>query len=182
VAHGFRNRISKIADQVFGEKGRGAGASRDDTGAPLPTRNREWGFFGTAVCSQGDGISQKAAEEFAAALWSEVATWLIGTFGASPATVRAFLDSKWGRHMADAGVVSDFAELRVTTLCTFSSSSRQVPSPPTGGWVGAGRQLPAWTGPLESGPVREAAGRAAPCGTTSSVRRRSTDLDSWRGA
>ncbi len=59
----------------------------------LPTRNTDWGFFGTM------GRSENAAVD-AAAAW-EIASREIAETPASPEGGRDFLDSRHGRHFAD---------------------------------------------------------------------------------
>jgi hypothetical protein len=129
VTKNWRAAIQCIVDRVLGEEsyfgicprdergycepaGGGGGGDADAPekghGAPLPSKNIDWGFYGMAVSGQGDEVDPKLANANAGKAWNAVSKWLIKDFGASPAAVRAFLDSKWGRHMADAGVESDF--------------------------------------------------------------------------
>jgi hypothetical protein len=58
----------------------------------LPTRNPEWGFWGTV---ERTGLSAKWLWELASANIAEAT-------GAGPEGVRDFLDSQHGRHFADA--------------------------------------------------------------------------------
>jgi hypothetical protein len=60
----------------------------------LPTRNTEWGFFGTI------GRSENAAADPAPA-WDIASARIAETTGATPEGVRDFLDSRHGRHVAD---------------------------------------------------------------------------------
>jgi hypothetical protein len=64
------------------------------TSTILPTRNEEWGFFGTI------GRSENAAADPTAA-WEIVFRKIAETTGAAPEGVRDFLDSRHGRHFAD---------------------------------------------------------------------------------
>jgi hypothetical protein len=65
------------------------------TSTILPTRNEEWGFFGTI------GRSENAAADPATA-WDIAFARIAETTGAAPEGVRDFLDSRHGRHFADA--------------------------------------------------------------------------------
>jgi hypothetical protein len=57
----------------------------------IPTsENQSWGFFGT--------IAQHADAE---AAWPQAMTTVADTTGCTPDEVRAFLDSRHGRHFAD---------------------------------------------------------------------------------
>ena len=60
----------------------------------LPTRNTDWGFFGTM------GRSENAAVD-AAAAWEIASREIAETTGAAPEGVRDFLDSRHGRHFMD---------------------------------------------------------------------------------
>jgi hypothetical protein len=61
----------------------------------LPTRNTEWGFFGTIA-----RIETSPATEPAEA-WAIAARRIAEATEASPEGVRDFLDSRHGRHFAD---------------------------------------------------------------------------------
>ena len=61
------------------------------TATGLPTRNEDWGFFGTIGCLDAN------AERVWGAAFTAVAT----ATGASPEGVRDFLDSRHGRHFAN---------------------------------------------------------------------------------
>ena len=61
------------------------------TTATLPTRNEDWGFFGTMASLDAD----------APQAWTIASTLVAAATGASPAGVRDFLDSRHGRHFAD---------------------------------------------------------------------------------
>ena len=54
----------------------------------LPTENRDWGFWG-------------AMREHAAAAWPIAFTCILEATETEPQAVRAFLDSRQGRHFAD---------------------------------------------------------------------------------
>lgn len=56
----------------------------------LKTENEGYGFYGTMAL---DGCADNA--------WDVAMTAIVAETGAEPAHVRAFLDSKWGRHFAD---------------------------------------------------------------------------------
>jgi hypothetical protein len=62
-------------------------------GEPLPTENREWGFFGTLI--KGGIVEEIAEHAFATA-----GRQLIQA-GFSPEDARRALDSTRGRHLAD---------------------------------------------------------------------------------
>jgi hypothetical protein len=59
-----------------------------------PTRNEDWGFYGTM------GRSEHAAADPAAA-WEVASRRIAETTSAAPEGVRDFLDSRHGRHFAD---------------------------------------------------------------------------------
>ena len=54
----------------------------------LPTENQDWGFWGTM-------------REHAAPAWPIAFTAIHNATSTDPASVRAFLDSRYGRHFAD---------------------------------------------------------------------------------
>ncbi|MFM7302572.1 MAG: hypothetical protein ACKO4X_04510, partial [Alphaproteobacteria bacterium] len=54
----------------------------------LPTENQDWGFWGTM-------------REHAAEAWPIAFTAIHNATSTDPASVRAFLDSRYGRHFAD---------------------------------------------------------------------------------
>jgi hypothetical protein len=54
----------------------------------LPTENQDWGFWGTM-------------REHAADAWPIAFTAIHNATSTDPASVRAFLDSRYGRHFAD---------------------------------------------------------------------------------
>jgi len=54
----------------------------------LPTENQDWGFWGTM-------------REHAAPAWPIAFTAIHNATNTDPASVRAFLDSRYGRHFAD---------------------------------------------------------------------------------
>jgi hypothetical protein len=60
----------------------------------LPTRNTDWGFWGTIARSEN-----RAADP--AAAWNIASRRIAEETGASPEGVRDFLDSGLGRHFAD---------------------------------------------------------------------------------
>jgi hypothetical protein len=64
------------------------------TSTILPSRNTEWGFFGTI------GRSENAAADPAPA-WDIAFARIAETTGTAPEGVRDFLDSRHGRHFAD---------------------------------------------------------------------------------
>ena len=61
----------------------------------LPTRNTEWGFFGTI-----DRIEHDLAAD-APKAWTPASQAIAAATGVSPEGVRDFLDSRHGRHFAD---------------------------------------------------------------------------------
>jgi hypothetical protein len=61
----------------------------------LPTRNTEWGFFGTI-----DRIEHDLAAD-APKAWTLASESIAAATGVSPEGVRDFLDSRHGRHFAD---------------------------------------------------------------------------------
>jgi hypothetical protein len=67
----------------------------------LPTRNPDWGYWGTMACSgvatPGSGPGQAGAAE----AWAIAFRRIAEATGAAPEGVRDFLDSRHGRHFAD---------------------------------------------------------------------------------
>lgn len=68
----------------------------------LPTKNPEWGFWGTCRANGylGDGYSTEQRERLAK-LWVAAFRGLCSRDGWKPENAREFLDSRWGRHFAD---------------------------------------------------------------------------------
>jgi hypothetical protein len=60
----------------------------------LPTRNPDWGFFGTMACGGAAASDPTSA-------WAIAARGIAEATGGSPEGVRDFLDSRHGRHFAD---------------------------------------------------------------------------------
>jgi hypothetical protein len=60
------------------------------TNAPR-TQNEAWGFYGTMTQAGTDGDAS----------WAEAMTAITTATGCTPNEVRAFLDSRYGRHFAD---------------------------------------------------------------------------------
>lgn len=60
----------------------------------LTTENKEWGFWGTMASCLGDRGTPRHA-------WDTAFVCILGATGADADSVRAFLDSKHGRHFAD---------------------------------------------------------------------------------
>ena len=58
----------------------------------LPTNNEAWGMWHTA---ESNGLDQQAT-------WERTSHWLQSDFGLDPVDARNFLDSRHGRHLADA--------------------------------------------------------------------------------
>jgi len=67
----------------------------------LPSRNKVWGFFGSFLHNTGQDSPGGAAAAF-----DSVLTDLVRRYGMSEIDARDFLDSKCGRHLADATVGS----------------------------------------------------------------------------
>ena len=61
----------------------------------LPTRNEDYGFFGTLITA-GETDHAGATTAFA-----DAAEFLQATYRMSPEMARDFLDDKFGRHLAD---------------------------------------------------------------------------------
>ena len=61
----------------------------------LPTRNTDWGFWGSIAHSHYDLATD------AAAAWEIASRRIAETTEASPEGVRDFLDSRYGRHFGD---------------------------------------------------------------------------------
>jgi hypothetical protein len=62
--------------------------------APLPTRNEDWGFFGTITMLEDSRADAGEA-------WPLAFRAIADATKAEPEAVRAFLDSRHGRHFAD---------------------------------------------------------------------------------
>jgi hypothetical protein len=62
----------------------------------LATRNEAWGFFGTTLSNTG------CSDADARDIWDDVNCELIHEFGLTSEQARDFLDSRDGRHLADA--------------------------------------------------------------------------------
>jgi hypothetical protein len=62
------------------------------TSTTLPTRNEAWGFFGTMQTVGADPMQA----------WNAACAMIAAETDASPEGVRDFLDSRYGRHFADA--------------------------------------------------------------------------------
>ena len=65
------------------------------TATILPTRNTEWGFWGSI-----DRIDDDLAAD-APKAWTQASQAIAAATGVSPEGVRDFLDSRHGRHFAD---------------------------------------------------------------------------------
>jgi len=59
--------------------------------APIPTENKEWGFWGTSV---GNGYDAELT-------WDTASRFLHEHFDLTPEQARAVLDNRFGRHLAD---------------------------------------------------------------------------------
>ena len=59
----------------------------------MRAENPEWGFFGT--------VTRRGAEVVAGAVWEAAFAAVGAATGGDPEEVRAFLDSRHGRHFAD---------------------------------------------------------------------------------
>lgn len=60
----------------------------------LPTQNPAWGFHGTLRTA---GMTQQLVDE----AWRRATLYISAETGADPEAIRAFLDSRQGRHFAD---------------------------------------------------------------------------------
>ena len=85
------------------------------------TQNEAWGFWGTMT-------------ENAAAAWPMAMTAIAEATGQPPDAVRAFLDSRHGRHFADDVLNQMHAGLALVDA---------VPPPPNSGWAGRSGARPA---------------------------------------
>ena len=65
----------------------------------LPTQNETWGFYGTLATNAWETGGMSRAELLVA--WAEATRQLRLETGAEFETIRAFLDSRAGRHFAD---------------------------------------------------------------------------------
>lgn len=75
---------------------------REEASEPLASRNHTWGFYGTI----GHHVSPEIA-------WRTALRQITEATGCDPQEVRAFLDSRYGRHFADdvLNVLSDTGDL-----------------------------------------------------------------------
>lgn len=67
----------------------------------IKTQNPEWGFYGTTVQNL-DATDEQAARLFAQAGVAVAKHLAASRIAATPEQVRAYLDSRCGRHLADA--------------------------------------------------------------------------------
>ncbi len=58
---------------------------------PMPTKNQEWGFWGTSILNGYD----------AELTWDTTSHFLAENFDLTPEQTREVLDSRFGRHLAD---------------------------------------------------------------------------------
>jgi hypothetical protein len=82
----------------------------------LPTQNEAWGFYGT-IAQAGHGTSVTLP------LWTIATDVIRRETGASDETIRAFLDSKHGRHFAD-DVVSNLQQDQTLTNAVQLAADR----------------------------------------------------------
>jgi hypothetical protein len=80
----------------------------------LPTRNKEWGFW---------GATRALGEDYQLAVWEIAARLIEHATDAGPDAVRAFLDSRHGRHFADT--VCDQAMRRKNMEAAVASAVAQ---------------------------------------------------------
>ena len=65
----------------------------------LETKNEGWGFYGTTKMECNESQTKER--------WTEAFTTLIKFSNLQPEVIRRFLDSKYGRHLADACYKND---------------------------------------------------------------------------
>lgn len=82
----------------------------------IETQNESWGFFGTLRMNSEYTIT----EEQAAKLFDATARKLMAEFGLTADFAREYLDSRDGRHLADAMMQSDYT-LGMLPIWTYKS-------------------------------------------------------------
>lgn len=117
-----------------------------DTFTALPTKNEVWGFYGT--------IEQARLAVPTSAIWIQASIELHETTCADADAVRAFLDSRHGRHFADD--VVGFAQTQPVEQAIDSAITRWM------GWLisarteretGIPRGLPYLTGYIQHAAI-----------------------------
>ena len=68
----------------------------------LETKNESWGFYGTTKMEYTESQTNKR--------WQEAFTTLIKLSNLQPEVIRRFLDSKYGRHLADSCYNADIPD------------------------------------------------------------------------
>jgi hypothetical protein len=69
----------------------------------IATRNEEWGFYGTMLRNSGEAATPAKAQ----AAWNKAIAALVEV-GMGEEMARDFLDSRYGRHLADeVGIEGD---------------------------------------------------------------------------
>ncbi len=118
--------------------------SESVTSTILPTENQDWGFWGTM-------------REHAADAWPIAFTAIHNATSTDPALVRAFLDSRYGRHFADG----------VNSQMHYGASLQDAIAKTTAEWMGwritqrTSRETGIPAGQCRQGPHRPRDGYAA---------------------
>lgn len=84
----------------------------------LPTNNPAWGFW--------NEVARDTDKATATAKWEEASTWLQKTYGLEPVDARNFLDSRHGRHLADALTHMTFDDIRLKWAKFMLKVTREV--------------------------------------------------------
>jgi len=125
----------------------------------LPTRNPEWGFFGT-IAQAGE-----SAETAWAIASEEIADALGAHDGHAPEGIRDFLDSRHGRHFADmvagdiAGAGTEGTTLRRAIRATIVNHQRWTIGRRTAREDGIPAGLPYLTGWVQHFAILAEAGK-----------------------
>lgn len=80
----------------------------------ITTTNEAWGFFGTTVSNEGASTEQAAAD------FNEAALAVVEALEITTSEARELLDSRLGRHIADARLANETArELFLRTIAAW---------------------------------------------------------------
>ncbi|MCE2922593.1 MAG: hypothetical protein LW837_21970 [Roseomonas sp.] len=130
----------------------------------LPTENQDWGFWGTM-------------RDHAAEAWPIAFTAIHNATSTDPASVRAFLDSRYGRHFADG----------VNSQMHYGASLQDAIAKTTAEWMGwritqrTSRETGIPAGQCRQGPHRPRDGYAAQRSLTARHTRDRCDPQAARG-
>ncbi len=87
------------------------------------TNNQEWGFFGTCIVNTNCTLAQ------AETIWNQACALLMSDYGLNGNQSRDLLDSKTGRHFADAMTCGDKIVVSLPSWAHISISEFKYYSP-----------------------------------------------------